>query len=121
MRQAGNDFAFGTAKIEIDRGAGRVAEDDDRRRRRPAGSLHDRNCDLGERARRQALRAHEGREMGAGLVSHWRNSGFPVFHIYPDKYECQYHPGKYCAALSAISTFRPPAGTNGGQLKGTTC
>ena len=70
LRQAGNDFAFGATKIEIDRVAGRVAEYDDRRRGGPAGSLHDRNGDLGERARRQALRAHEGREMGGRLVSH---------------------------------------------------
>jgi hypothetical protein len=99
LRQAGNDVALGAAKVEIDRLAGRVAEDDDRRRGRPPGSLHDRNRDLGERACGQAQRADEGREMGAGLVSHWRNSGFSVGYIYPDKLLCQYCPGKYRATL----------------------
>jgi hypothetical protein len=121
LRQAGNDVAFGAAKIEIDRLAGRVAEYDDRRRGGPAGSLHHRNRDLGERACRQALWADEGREMGAGRVSHWSNSEFSVGYIYPDKLDCQYHPGKYNVALQAVSTFRCPAGTNGGQLKGTPC
>jgi hypothetical protein len=67
------------------------------------------------------LRADEGREMGAGLVSHWRSSGFSLAYIYPGKLDCQYHPGKYIAPPTAVSTFRSPAGTNGGQLKGTPC
>ena len=51
LRQPRQDFALGAAKIEIDRAAGGVAENHDRRRRRPSGRIHDRKRDLGERAR----------------------------------------------------------------------
>ena len=78
--------------------------------------------DLGERACRQALRADEGREMGAGLVSHRRNLWIlRRVDIYPGKFRCQYHPGNICDAPFAVSTFPCPAGTNGGQSKGKPC
>jgi hypothetical protein len=70
LRQARNDFAVGAAKVEIDRPAGGVAENDDRRRRRPSAGIHDRKRDFGERACRQEALSHEGCEVGARAVNH---------------------------------------------------
>src|SRR5579872_811559 len=66
LGEPGDDFLVRSAQVEIERAAGRIAENDDRRSL--AGPLH-RECDLGEGPRDEAPLALKGRETWDHLQS----------------------------------------------------
>src|SRR4051794_4782618 len=91
-RQTRHDLPLGAAKVEIDRPAAGIVEDDDRFFRIASRRLHHGDSNFGQGAGGQPLLADEGGKVPGGDWNHWK---YPFWcpTLYPDKLNRQYCPG----------------------------